>query len=201
LSLNDQSYAQTRRHWWELVREAIDLCFRCWVICSVTAIAYHYTGWRRVGWLLLLMILPVGPFMVELIRWNTTIYTLEVRDGGNYFRKTNVNFNFKNAGELFVEEGRQTGIKGELIETKARNFEKWIGYKRVTMNAGGQKAFDGDRVPEWFIQALDSRAPPKKLSDLSENGQAGIILSFLQAGLLTQEEARGHAMAYLGGNE
>ena len=171
----------------------------CWLIWSITAIIFHYTGWRRVGFLLLLMVLPVGAFMVELVRWNTTIYTLEVRDGGNYFRKVTTNISLKDAVNAFPTEGYQTGIKGELITTKANFIELAIGYMRVEMTAGGKKAFDGDRVPTWFVEILDTRAPPGKLPDLSENGQAGVILAFQQAGLLTKEEARLHAISYLSG--
>jgi len=192
------AYAQTRRHAWELVREAIDALFYTWLICSITSIAYHYTRWSRFWYLLILMILPYAAFWVEFIRWNTTVYVLEVRDGANYFRKITTHISFRSAFRGFPKETWQTGIKGELVSTKANFIERAIGYKHAEMTAGGRKAFDGDRIPSWFLDILDSRASLAPKTDLSESGQFGALITLYQSGLLSREEARSQVFRQLG---
>ena len=186
-SSNEIVYAETRRHWWEIVRESIDAVAYSAMIVAIVCIVHHYTRYSRIWFLLGLCIFPIGQLSVEIFRWNAMVYSLEVRDGGIYFRKKETKIKFWGA---LPEEDRQTGLKSELLMTRSNIFERWIGYKSLWLTAGGHKAFDGERVPIPFIEILESRMPKEKAVAEEAGDGFSTVLSALDRGLIGKEEAR-----------
>lgn len=177
------------------MREFNDMVVRVFAIISVVVIIDHYTGWERIGYgLILIPIWAVPAFAVEFVRWNTTIYRIEVRGGDAYMRKIETKISLRSAMRGFPTEDAQTGLKAELIKTRAGIIERTIGYKRAWITVGGLPAFDGDRIPSEFVEMMRGREITKKREeDLSENGLAGILALF-DRGIIGADEAR--VMAY-----
>lgn len=193
--MTDPVYAQTRRHWWEIVREFNDMLVWSWLIASIVVLAHHYTQWRYVWYgLAAIPLFSVAPFAIELVRWNTTVYQLEVRAKDSYVRKVETRINLKALGQGFPTDGWQTGLRSELSRTRANIFERAIGFTHAWLTVGGRPAFDGERVPIWFIELIESRTPRVlETPDLSESGLAGIIALFDRR-IIGADEAR--ALSY-----
>jgi hypothetical protein len=162
-----------------------------WLITSIVVLTYHYTEWQYAWYgLAAVPLFSVAPFVIEIIRWNTTVYQLEVRSKDSYVRKVETKINLGALAQGFPTDGWQTGLRSELRRTRANIFERMIGFTHAWLTVGGRPAFDGERIPIRFIELIESRTPRVlETPDLSESGLAGIIALF-DRGVIDADEAR-----------
>lgn len=190
---------QTHRHWWEIVKEAIDAGWYSAIIFFVVMMAYAATSMKSMLWGLWFIVLPAAHLWAELVRWGFVSYMIiDGEDGGSYVRKIDRKFNPLKGNPYKITE---PPMKFETLETKGNIVTKFIGFETVYLKIGDTTIFQGERVPLEFAHKMREKKPEIKSDDSDTGVSIQSIGDLFRLGIIDRREAKAMALSLFHGAE